>query len=121
LFLDAAAFALSAGAGLSVVSGLLMLTPSWFMFEVYGRVLNSRNELTLVMLLVAAIGLYVVMELLDLVRARILQRAAERGDASCANRCSTPCSGCAPKGDRSTRRRPSPTCARCASSFRRHR
>jgi ATP-binding cassette subfamily C exporter for protease/lipase len=67
---------------LSVISGLLMLTPSWFMFEVYGRVLNSRNELTLVMLLLAAIGLYVVMELLDLVRARILQRAAERGDAT---------------------------------------
>ena len=66
--------------GLSVVSGLLMLTPSWFMFEVYGRVLNSRNERTLVMLLVAAIGLYVVMELLDLVRARILHRAAELGD-----------------------------------------
>ena len=37
--------------GLSVVSGLLMITPSWFMFEVYGRVLNSRNERTLVMLL----------------------------------------------------------------------
>lgn len=67
---------------LSVISGLLMLTPSWFMFEVYGRVLNSRNELTLVMLLLAAIGLYVVMELLDLVRARTLQRAAERGDAT---------------------------------------
>ncbi|MBL0298040.1 MAG: type I secretion system permease/ATPase [Betaproteobacteria bacterium] len=66
--------------GLSVVSGLLMLTPSWFMFEVYGRVLNSRNERTLVMLLLAAIGLYVVMELLDLVRARILHRAAELGD-----------------------------------------
>jgi ATP-binding cassette subfamily C exporter for protease/lipase len=66
--------------GLSVVSGLLMLTPSWFMFEVYGRVLNSRNERTLAMLLLAAIGLYVVMELLDLVRARILHRAAELGD-----------------------------------------
>ncbi len=67
--------------GLSVVSGLLMLTPSWFMFEVYGRVLNSRNERTLVMLLVAVIGIYVMMELLDLVRSRTLQRAAERGDA----------------------------------------
>ncbi|MBK6790641.1 MAG: type I secretion system permease/ATPase [Betaproteobacteria bacterium] len=66
--------------GLSIVSGLLMLTPSWFMFEVYGRVLNSRNERTLAMLLLAAIGLYIVMELLDLVRARILHRAAERAD-----------------------------------------
>lgn len=68
--------------GLSVISGLMMLTPSWFMFEVYGRVLNSRNELTLVMLLLAVIGLYVVKELLDLVQARILHRAATLGDAT---------------------------------------
>ena len=66
--------------GLSFVSGLLMLTPSWFMFEVYGRVLNSRNERTLAMLLVAAIGIYVAMELLDLARARWLHRAAETAD-----------------------------------------
>jgi len=66
--------------GLSVVSGLLMLTPAWFMFEVYGRVLNSRNEFTLLMLLVAAVGLYVGMELLDLARARLLQRAANMAD-----------------------------------------
>ena len=66
--------------GLSIISGLLMLTPSWFMFEVYGRVLNSRNQLTLLMLLLAAVGLYVLMELLDLVRARLLHRAAELGD-----------------------------------------
>ncbi|MBE0549990.1 MAG: type I secretion system permease/ATPase [Rubrivivax sp.] len=57
-----------------------MFTPSWFMFEVYGRVLNSRNERTLVMLLLAVVGIYIVMELLDLARARILHRAAEQVD-----------------------------------------
>ena len=66
--------------GLSVVSGLLMFTPSWFMFEVYGRVLNSRNERTLVMLLLAVVGIYIVMELLDLTRSRVLNRAAEQVD-----------------------------------------
>jgi ATP-binding cassette subfamily C exporter for protease/lipase len=66
--------------GLSVVSGLLMITPSWFMFEVYGRVLNSRNERTLLMLLVAAIGVYIVIELLELARARCLHRAADAAD-----------------------------------------
>lgn len=66
--------------GLSFVSGLLMIAPSWFMFEVYGRVLNSRNERTLLMLLVAVIGVYIVMELLELARARYLHRAAELAD-----------------------------------------
>ncbi len=65
---------------LSVISGLLMLTPSWFMFEVYGRVLNSRNERTLLMLLIAAVGIYVVVEFLDLARARLLHRAANDVD-----------------------------------------
>ena len=66
---------------LSVVTGLLMLTPSWFMFEVYGRVLNSRNAATLGWLLVMVLGVYVVLELLDLVRARLLHQAGEDIDA----------------------------------------
>lgn len=59
-------------AWISVVTGLLSLTPSWFMFEVYGRVLNSRNATTLGWLVVMVLGVYVVLELLDLVRARAL-------------------------------------------------
>ncbi len=66
--------------GLSVISGVLLLTPSWFMFEVYGRVLNSRNERTLWMLVLAAVGLYVLMELLDLARSRVLHAAGELAD-----------------------------------------
>jgi ATP-binding cassette subfamily C exporter for protease/lipase len=61
---------------LSLVVGVLMLAPSWFMFEVYGRVLNSRNETTLWWLLLMAIGVYVVMELVELARHRALHAAA---------------------------------------------
>jgi ATP-binding cassette subfamily C exporter for protease/lipase len=64
----------------SLVSGLLMLAPSWFMLEVYGRVLNSRNITTLLMLVIAVLGIYAVMELLEMVRARVLQRASTNVD-----------------------------------------
>lgn len=64
----------------SVVIGLLMLVPQWFMFEVYGRVLNSRSESTLMWLLVMTIGVWVIIELLELVRTRILRRAARAVD-----------------------------------------
>ena len=67
-------------ARLSLVTGLMMLAPSWFMFEVYGRVLDSRNAKTLAWLLVAVIGVYVVIEMLDLVRSRVLYRAGEAID-----------------------------------------
>lgn len=61
---------------LSLVIGVLMLVPSWFMFEVYGRVLNSRNTATLLWLLVMAVGLYVVLEFLEVARSRVLYAAA---------------------------------------------
>jgi ATP-binding cassette subfamily C exporter for protease/lipase len=67
---------------LSLATGLLALAPSWFMFEVYGRVLNSRNTSTLWWLVLMVLGVYVVMELLDLVRARVLHRAADNIDRS---------------------------------------
>ncbi|MBI3154582.1 MAG: type I secretion system permease/ATPase [Burkholderiales bacterium] len=63
-------------AGLSVAIGVLLLAPSAFMFEVYGRVLNSRSHQTLAWLLVAAVGIYAVLELLELARSRVLRRAA---------------------------------------------
>ncbi len=67
-------------ARLSFVIGVLMLTPSWFMFEVYGRVLDSRSVATLGWLLVAMCGAYVVIEMLELVRSRVLYAAAEAID-----------------------------------------
>ena len=63
-------------AWLSTILGVLALTPSWYMFEVYGRVLNSRNTATLWWLVVMVIGVYVMLELLELVRGRALHHAA---------------------------------------------
>jgi len=62
---------------LSVVVGLLSLVPSWFMFEVYGRVMDSRSLATLGWLLLAVVGAYVVMEMLELARGRVLHSASE--------------------------------------------
>ena len=64
-------------ARLSLVTGLLALAPAWYMFEVYGRVLNSRSEATLGWLLLAALGIYAVTELLELARSRMLRRAGD--------------------------------------------
>lgn len=64
----------------SFITGMLFLLPQWYMFEVYGRVLDSRNHTTLAMLVVMVLGIYVVMELLELVRARVLARAANQVD-----------------------------------------
>src|SRR5262245_41839125 len=60
--------------GLAVFSGLsnlLMLTGSFFMLQVYDRVLPSRSVPTLIGLLVLATMLYALQGLLDLIRGRI--------------------------------------------------
>lgn len=59
----------------SLIGALLILAPTGFMLEVYDRVVNSRNYLTLAMLLVLVLFAYAVMELLDWARVRILQAA----------------------------------------------
>ena len=55
-------------AGYSLIVSLMVLVPTWFMLEVYDRVVNSRNERTLWMLFVIVVAAYVMMELLELVR-----------------------------------------------------
>lgn len=66
---------------MSLISGTLLLASSWYMFEVYGRVLDSRSLRTLLMLLLCVLGIYLVATLLEYVRARILNRAAAAVDA----------------------------------------
>lgn len=61
-------------AAFSGLSNLLMLTGSFFMLQVYDRVLPGRSIPTLVALLVLAIVLYVFQGGLDLVRSRISAR-----------------------------------------------
>jgi PrtD family type I secretion system ABC transporter len=69
--------------GLAVFSGmsnLLMLTGSFFMLQVYDRVLPGRSVPTLLALLTLAITLYLFQGGLDLVRARIGARVGRHFD-----------------------------------------
>ncbi|NOJ38057.1 type I secretion system permease/ATPase [Bradyrhizobium australiense] len=63
--------------GVALISALvnvLYLTGSFFMLEIYDRVLPSRSIPTLLGLAVLALGLYIFQGILDVVRARVLVR-----------------------------------------------
>src|SRR5262249_50051150 len=63
------------GVGLmSFMINLLYLTGSFFMLEIYDRILPSRSVPTLVGLSILAAGLYIAQGVLDLIRNRILGR-----------------------------------------------
>lgn len=64
----------------SAISNILMLAPSLYMLQVYDRVLQSRNETTLLMLTVMIVGAYIFMSALDLVRSFVLVRVGARFD-----------------------------------------
>lgn len=72
--------------GFSLITSLLALTPTVFMLEVYDRVVNSRSGVTLLSLLACVIGLYVLMEVLEKVRGRLLQQAGWRIDIALRER-----------------------------------
>ncbi|PZU92140.1 MAG: type I secretion system permease/ATPase [Chelatococcus sp.] len=59
---------------MSVVINLLYLTGSFFMLEVYDRVLPSRSLPTLVAIGLLAAGLYICQGVLDFIRSRIFVR-----------------------------------------------
>ena len=59
----------------SLVASLLVLAPTGYMLEVYDRVLNSRNVMTLAMLTLLVLGTYVVMELLEWARTELMHTA----------------------------------------------
>lgn len=60
---------------------MMIMAPTLYMLEVYDRVVNSRNVWTLVMLTVAVVMVYVMMEMLQWVRSRMLHGAAVRFDS----------------------------------------
>ena len=65
--------------GIAVVSGLiniLYLTGSFYMLEVYDRVLPSRSIPTLIALSVLALTLFAFQGVLDVIRSRVLVRIA---------------------------------------------
>jgi ATP-binding cassette subfamily C exporter for protease/lipase len=70
----------------SVVIGLLMLSSSFYMLEVYDRVVTSRSLLTLVMLTILLALAYVVLEVLQWARQGVLRQAAEGFDVALGNR-----------------------------------
>jgi ATP-binding cassette subfamily C protein len=70
----------------SGMSNILMLTGSFFMLEVYDRVLPSRSLPTLVVLLLLAGGLYAALGILDMIRSRILVRISHSLDEAVSER-----------------------------------
>ncbi len=58
----------------------LMLVPAIYMLQVYDRVLNSRNEMTLLMITLIVLGLYALLGALEWVRSQLLVRASVRLD-----------------------------------------
>ncbi|WP_431112639.1 type I secretion system permease/ATPase [Variovorax paradoxus] len=70
----------------SVCSGLLLLAPSAYMLEVYGRVVNSRNTFTLAMLTLLVLAAYCLMEVLDWARTEVMHRAGQQLDLKMRNR-----------------------------------
>ena len=70
----------------SFFTNLLVMVPTLYMLQVYDRVVNSRSVMTLALLTLLAIGLYVVMEILEWVRQEILQSAGRNFDARVSER-----------------------------------
>jgi len=73
-------------AGFAMAAALLVLVPSWYMLEVYDRVLSSRNVFTLTMLTLLVLGAYAAMEVLDWVAGRVLHAAGLRFERQLAPR-----------------------------------
>lgn len=65
----------------SLFVSVLVLAPSGYMLEVYGRVVDSRSYGTLFWLTVVVLGAYALMELLEWARAEVMRAAAQRLDA----------------------------------------
>jgi ATP-binding cassette subfamily C protein len=62
----------------SVFVNLLLLTGPLYMLQVYDRVLGSRSEATLIALSLLVVFLFLIMGVLDYVRARVMARIGAR-------------------------------------------
>jgi len=70
----------------TLVAGLLVLAPSVYMLEVYARVVDTRNHLTLWMLTLAVVAAYLVMEALEWVRSEMLREVGHEADRTVSPR-----------------------------------
>ncbi len=59
--------------GFTLITGMLSLAPVVYMMEVYGRVINSRSVDTLIMLTVLVLAVYLLLELFEHVRYKLLE------------------------------------------------
>ncbi len=71
---------------MSAMVNILYLTGSFFMLEIYDRVLPSRSIPTLVGIIILAAALYIAQGVLDLIRGRILVRIGASLDESLSGR-----------------------------------
>ena len=65
---------------MSWIAGLLVLAPSYYMLEVYDRVVQSRSHMTLLMLTIAVLLAYAAMELLEYLRNELLREVGHAVD-----------------------------------------
>lgn len=63
-----------------MIANVLMLTPTIYMLQLYGRVMKSGSELTLLMVTIFLVIFYAVMAFAEWIRSRILVRAGVRLD-----------------------------------------
>lgn len=63
-------------AALAMIGGLLLLSPTFYMQEVYDRVVNSRNFTTLIMLTGFVLFAMIIMELIEWIRGEVMLSAA---------------------------------------------
>ena len=66
--------------GFTFLAGLLALSPTIYMMEVYARVLTSRDLFTLLFLTLLAIGIYAITEILHWISSQIMQEAGRKID-----------------------------------------
>jgi ATP-binding cassette subfamily C exporter for protease/lipase len=64
----------------SAIINLLMLAPSLYMLQVYDRVLQSQNGITLLMLTLLMLGAYALMSALEFIRSFVLIRIGAKLD-----------------------------------------
>jgi ATP-binding cassette subfamily C protein len=70
----------------SAISNILLLTGSFFMLEVYDRVLPSRSVPTLIGLCVIAAFLFAMLAVIDLIRSRLMVRVGLSLDEALSGR-----------------------------------
>jgi len=65
----------------SMFINILMLVPTLYMLQLYGRVVTSRSQETLIMLTSIVVVLFITLGLLEIIRSRVLIRISNKMDS----------------------------------------